>query len=193
MSRKEQVSFSQSKNVAILELGGSHAECIHTQIHYLVMAGYRVHLICDEAVWSQIEEKQRLSGVQVHQSQRNILQRVVTTFKIHYYLRKHKIRLMLVNTIEVSTIRDICCFPLPRKLKTVGLLHNADKLITGRSLRLIVGKKVKKFFVLSEYIRKKFQPQTKYGLDVFYPIYFPEFAQVPVEKSTDEIWITIPG
>ncbi|MDR0692457.1 MAG: hypothetical protein LBF69_05410 [Prevotellaceae bacterium] len=193
MNREIQQKSERSKSAVIIELGGSHAECIHAQIHYLTIAGYQVHLICDEVVWSQIEEKQRLAGVQIHQSRRNILQRILTAVKIHRYLRKYEICVMVVNTIEVSAINDMCCLPLPRKLKCVGLLHNARKLLTGRSLRFIVGKKVKKFFVLGEYIRKNFQPQTKYNLAVFYPIYFPTFAPVPVRKSTCEIWITIPG
>jgi hypothetical protein len=193
MNRKIQQKSERPKSVVIIELGGSHAECIHAQIHYLTTAGYQVHLICDEVVWSQIEEKQRLVGVQIHPSRRNILQRILTIVKTHRYLRKYGICLMVINTIEVSAINDICCFPLPRKLKCVGLLHNARKLLTGRSLRFIVGKKVKKFFVFGEYIRKSFQPQTKYKLAVFYPIYFPTFTPVSVKKSTDEIWITIPG
>jgi hypothetical protein len=188
-----QIKSGQSKNVVLIELGGSHAECLHTQIHYLATAGYRVYLICDEIVWSQIGEKQRLSGSQVYPSRRNIIQHIAMMFKIRRYLREYKICFMVINTIEVSAIRDICFFSLPRKLNCTGLLHNADKLTTGRSLRLFIGKRVKKIFVLSEYIRQKCQLQTKYKLAAFYPIYFPEFAPVSFEKSADEIWITIPG
>jgi hypothetical protein len=193
MNKKTQQKPVQPKNAAIVELGGSHTECIHTQIHYLDTAGYHVHLICDDVAWPQIEEKQRLVGVQVYQLQRNILHRISIAIKIHRYLRKYKIQYMVINTIETNIINDICFFPLPRKLKCVGTLHNAHKLIKGRGLRFIVGKKVKKFFVLSEYILKKFQPQTKYNLALFYPTYFPAFAPMRVRKPADEIWVTIPG
>ncbi|MDR0729222.1 MAG: hypothetical protein LBF19_03745, partial [Prevotellaceae bacterium] len=66
------------KNVALVELGGSHAECLHTQIHYLTTAGYRVHLICDEAVWKQIEEKDRLAGYLLCKGKRNAWQSIVS-------------------------------------------------------------------------------------------------------------------
>jgi hypothetical protein len=186
-------SSIRKEKVALIELGGSHAECLPTQIHYLKTAGYRVHLICDEAVWSQIEEKEQLAGVQVHKRQRNRLQTIATVLKIHRYFRTHKIDFMIVNTIEAATIRELCIFPFPKKLNATGVLHNAEKLTKGRTLRWIVGRRVKKFFVLSESIRQTYQPQTRYRLEAFYPVYFPKWEHAPAHKAEDEIWITVPG
>ena len=182
------------KNAVLLELGGSHAECLHTQIHYLAANGYDVHLICDKRVWSQIEEKHLLKGFQVHNlPDKNIFRQLISIFRIHFYVRRHRISHLIINTLESTIIRNSFLVSFPKKLNCTAILHNAQKLVSGKSLHRIVGKKVKKFFVLSEYIRRNFQSQTHFKLSVFYPIYFPKFEFVTLEKSPGEIWITIPG
>jgi hypothetical protein len=187
--------MKRNNNAVLIELGGSHAECLHTQIHYLSQQGYNVHLICDHFVWSQIEEKNRLAGVQLHSMKRGGrgMARIVRIFRIHYYLRHHKVRFVVINTTEITAIRDIFLIPMPRRINFTGMVHNGKKLSSGRSLNLIVGRRVKKFFVLGQYIKNKYQPRTRFKLEVFYPLWFPKFEDVNIPKAPNELWITVPG
>jgi hypothetical protein len=180
------------KNVALLELGGSHAECLHTQIHYLALSGYKVHLICDTRTWSQIEEKHLITNSQVHTIRKGVFHQLALLFKIHRYIRKRRISHLVFNTTEIKIIRNLFLIPFPEKLNLTGILHNAIKL-SGRGMRNIIGKRMSKFFLLSEYLREKYQPLTDFRLATFYPVYFPSLTVCPIEKPSDEFWIAIPG
>ncbi|MDR2474691.1 MAG: hypothetical protein LBD45_02420 [Bacteroidales bacterium] len=181
------------KSVALLELGAAHAECLHTQIHYLTSNGYRVHLICDNITWTRIKETNLLAGVQIHSADNSLFHQFALLLKIHFYIRQQRISRLVFNTTEINVVRNLFLISFPKILNITGILHNAEKLVDGRSIRYIVGKRMQKFFLLSEYLKEKFEPLTDFKLSVFYPVYFPPFTICPIEKSTDEFWITIPG
>jgi hypothetical protein len=181
------------KNVALLELGGSHAECLHTQIHYLATNGYNVHIICDTRTWSRIVEKNLLAGFQIHSHGNSLFHQLALLLKVHWYIRRRRIFRLVFNTTEIIAIRNLFLIPFSKTMKLAGILHNAEKLVSGRSIRYVVGKRMRKFFLLGEYLKEKFEPQTGFKLSVFYPLYFPRFTVCPIEKSFGDFWITIPG
>ena len=189
--------IAEPKNAVLLELGGSHTECLHTQIHFLAEAGYRVYMICDAVVWSQIEEKDRLAGSMILDVKRGFFARLAMAVKIHRYMYKHEISYMVVNTTENTIVRNIFLLPFFRKVNCTCLIHNGRKFISSLSLRLIILRKVKKFFVLGEFIKQTITSavaRRSYRLEVFYPMYFPKMNDVStIEKNDDDFWITIPG
>ena len=185
------------KNVALIEFGKSHSECLHTQIYFMAKAGYCVHLICDSVVWSQIEEKEKLAGSMSVEIKRGFFQSLLVVFKARRYMRKHRITHLVVNTIENAIIRILFLLPFFRKVNCTGLVHESKKFASGHSFRRIIRHRVKKFFVLSEYIKNTTQDvaaKGKYEVEFFYPLYFPALNDISLVKKNDgEFWITIPG
>ncbi len=185
---------SEEKRAVLMELGGSHAECLHAQICYLSKGGYEIYMICDTSTWEQVEEKSLIKNVQLHNVKSGLFSQLAMVWKIHRYLRKHKISKLLVNTVGITSVRNIFLFHLPKRLECIGIAHDGEKLLKKSSLTLVVGKKMKKFFVLNDYIKKYIeQHQIKAHIESFYPIYFPKFKKVEISKPEGEIWFVVPG
>jgi hypothetical protein len=84
-------------------------------------------------------------------------------------------------------------FSLKGKRKYYGIIHDLKNLDNKHSR--ILEKNISRYFLLNDYLlnRVKDYRQTPNKFNVFYPIFFPHYQPVPIEKPANEIWITIPG
>jgi predicted CoA-binding protein len=55
-----------NKNIALVELGGSHTECMHLQIKALKESGYKVFLICNSILFDDFPDKTVFNAYQLH-------------------------------------------------------------------------------------------------------------------------------
>jgi hypothetical protein len=181
-----------NKNIALVELGGSHTECMHLQIKALKEAGYNVFLICNSFLFDEFPDKTVFTACQLHQINHAVTSQIKNMWKVKTFLKKNKIDTVVFNTTEINIIRNLLVLPLFSK-NYIGIVHNGRYLEESTSYK-IVSRKIKKFFVLSKTIKDnlKLKPEIKTG--VFYPVYYPEYREVNIPaKKNNEIWVTIPG
>lgn len=179
-------------NVLILEMGGSHIECIYTFVHFLKLQDHSVHLACNQKLLPLFPEQESLSGILPLNDHFTMTTSVKAFLSVRKYIRKHRIDALIINTTELKIIRNLSFF-IPAKLNCTGLVHNAKKLEKSFTFTKILSRKIRKFFVLSDHLLQHIRPDPVFSVSVFYPVYFPQPKPAPVSKPADEYWITIPG
>lgn len=182
-----------TKKIVLLELGGSHTECLYAQILFLQQAQYEVHIICNRELWPMLEWVPGIAGHQLHDLSSGLISHLTATRRIRQYLRLHGIRKMVINTVETSMARDLALTMLFRKTEIIGVLHNGRKLNAGFNLRRLTALKIKKFFVLNNSMLAHIQPPPGITVRSFYAAFFPDMRPVPLEKPAGECWVCIPG
>lgn len=182
---------SKENNVLILEAGGSHIECVHTMLHLLHLRQKKIYLTCNEKLVDSVVERDKLAGLFPLPDKISGVQKLRVFVLIRRYIHKHSIGTIIFNTTEITTVRDLLLF-LP-KMNYVGVVHNAAKLEKSSTLTRLMGWRVKKIFLLSNYLLQQTKPYPIFKVSVFLPIYFPAPAPIEVEKKEGEFWIVVPG
>lgn len=180
------------QQVALLELGGSHSECMYAQIQFLQSRGYGVHIICNAHLWPFFEAVPGLAGHQLHVVETSISNHWGIWRRLRAYLKANGIRTVVVNTAENSVVRDLTVLGLPVKT-WAGIVHNGRKFNRGFTLRKLILRKIKRCYVLNDTLLQHVLPPAGIKLGCFYPIFFPQLEAVPLEKPAGETWVTIPG
>jgi hypothetical protein len=181
-----------NKNIALVELGGSHAECMHSQIKALKDAGYNVFLICNSSIFDNFPDKQVFEAYQLHQIGHSLKSKIECVLKVRKFLKRYNITSVVFNTTEIGIISKLTVFPLPAVINYVGIVHNGKYLESSTSCKQ-VSRRVKKYFVLSRMIKDSLNIKLNIKVNAFYPIYYPEYPKVNLHKKTGEIWIAVPG
>ncbi|AUC84883.1 hypothetical protein CW731_06070 [Polaribacter sp. ALD11] len=179
---------------AIVELSKSHEECVFSQISFLQEDNNDdVSLFLHPAIKNQITylnlannvsiiNFDELKGFKSLQYQLNVVKELSKFDKV------------IFNTASSSKqVRNIVFFLLFYKVECIGVLHNTKKLQKSFTQK-IISLKIKKYFVLSDYLKDKVRiSNSKIKLESFYPIFFPKFKSQNIEKKQGEVWFCIPG
>ena len=70
---------------------------------------------------------------------------------IRRYLIEKNIKEVIFNSADGIRIRNLLLFPFPKEMEFAGILHDSEKVIRSGNQKFI-NKKVKKYFVLNDYI-----------------------------------------
>lgn len=178
-------------NILLIEAGGSHIECMYSLIHILSRNNERVFVACNKKLVSLLKEPSKLAGLLELPDDISKKQHFLLSLKIRKYIRQQKIEAVVINTTEIRFIRNLL-FLLP-KLNYTGIIHNTKGLEKSFTFTKLVSRKVRKFFVLGDYLLSELNPHPVFRVAPFYPVYFPEVKTAFAKKSANEIWITIPG
>ena len=161
--------MNKKLNVLIFEHTTSHSELIYSQIKFLAKDGHSIHLWINKNSDSTDFKLASITLINLAQSK----------FKIFYnlfkYIRTKRIDAIIFNTAHGLFIRDLSVLLLFSKVKTYGILHQADKLVYSFTQKIILSK-TKHYYVLNDFIlewMKKNYIAEKVKLNSFYPIYFP--------------------
>ncbi|MEO6489940.1 MAG: hypothetical protein ABIO04_08390 [Ferruginibacter sp.] len=179
-------------NVLILEMGGSHIECIYTFVHLLKLQEHDVHLACNKKLVPLFPEKERLSGLLTLSDKFTSISQLTAITSVCNYMRKKKIDTLVINTTEITIVRNLSFF-IPNKINCTAIAHNAKKLEKSVTFTKILSKKIRKFYVLSDNLLKNIHPDPVFKLAVFYPIYFPRPKKRNIIKPASEFWVTVAG
>lgn len=180
------------KSIALIELRFSHEDVLFAQVLFLNSLGYEVHLICSTRLSARLGE---VAGI-AHRLELPMDERFFNNwqqlFKVHRYLKEQGLTKAVINTASGKINRDLLLIP-NTKTTFVGILHDTSKL--GKSgTQQIISRKVKKYFVLNDYLLKGLKKQfPKFQFESFYCLAFPDFKGYSLEKKEDELWICIPG
>lgn len=180
-------------NAAIIELGGSHDECIFSQVRFLKEYGYTVHLICTSNLEQQVSEFADVDHFVFFDFEKaGSVSSIYKLIQIRRYLIKNNITQVIFNTAEGNLVRTLTLLPFPSKINFSGIIHNGHKLLKSSSQR-IISRRVKKYFVLNDYILPHLNNIDGISVESFYPIFFPEPESVILPKQPDELWVCVPG
>lgn len=188
---KHKMAQRNINNVLILEIGGSHIECVHTMIHLLHYKQSNVYLACNEKLSNSVVEKDKLTDLLILPNDITKKQQFGVFFRLRKYIKSNAIGTVVINTTEITIVRDMLLF-LPR-LNYVGIVHNAAKLEKSFTLTKLISRRVKKIFVLGNYLLQQIKPVPVFNVASFFPVYFPPPLQTGVKKEPGDFWVVVPG
>jgi hypothetical protein len=179
-------------NVLIIEIGGSHIECVYSFVHFLKIKNHQVHLACNEKLLPLFPEKDRLSGIISLPNEFNLIKQLKTFFRIRAYVKKNNIDNIIINTTEIKLIRNLSFF-IPRNINCTGLVHHAKKLEKSTTFEKFLSRKMRKYFVLSDFLLNNTKVNSLFEAKAFYPVYFPKTKRNDIHKPHGEFWVVVPG
>ena len=179
-------------NVLLLEIGGSHIECMYSYLHLLKIKNHQVHLACNQKLVALFPEQDQLDGLLILKDKFSFSEQIKAFFQIRNYIQKNNITHLIINTCELKIIRNLFLF-IPNKINCTGLVHNAKKLEKSVTFTKLLSIKMKKYLVLGDFLLKNIQPFFKFQVQSFYPIYFPSVKNKTVQKPDGAFWVCIPG
>lgn len=147
-------------------MGGSHDECLLTQIFALRKKG-NVILITNRHIAQRNVYFQSL-GITIVD-----FEDYPTPRKILGLLKKHKAEKTIFNTAQGKFVRNISILGLFSKIEFIGIIHT-KRMFFESFTQKIINWKIKKYLVLSEFILNEIQAKKNRKIDYFYPIRFPK-------------------
>lgn len=169
----------ENETIALIELGGSHDECLYSQVLFLKHYGLRVHIILFDEHLHRMDVFPEVDMWQSYKKPGGWLKEWILVFRLLTYLKDQGIGRVVVNTAEGNLIRKLS-LAAGRRIEFTGIIHLTSKLWTSRSQK-IISRKIHKYLVLADFIRDKLEKADPgVSIESFYPIYFP------VEKVADE-------
>lgn len=174
--------MTKAQKIALVEIGGSHDECLLTQMIALHEHSCEILLICNPELlernphfskWISAELVVNIRGSK--SEQRKEISRVWR------WMQEQGVQKAVLNTAQGGMMRALCWKALFSKIEFVGILHTTRKL-EGSFTQKLIHWKIKKYLFLSEFLLSKVKAPKGIELDYFYPIDFP----VRVEPKTHE-------
>lgn len=180
--------MNKQTKVLIFECTTSHSELIYSQLKFLNAYNFKIHL------W--INEKADITyfswvTVTLINSADNRLQIIS---KLVRHIKSLNIDYIIFNTAHGLLIRDLSIVLFFSKVKAVGILHKAEKVVKSFTQK-IISLKVRNYFVLSDYVLSWLKTNTrgyKINFSSFYPIFFPVSNFINNSRE-DEFVVCIPG
>jgi hypothetical protein len=184
----------EHREIALIELGGSHDECLYSQVLFLKRSGYIIHLIIRQDHYNRLIPYPEVDHWKCVEKPGNWFAEWRLMLDIRAYLRRNNIRNAVFNTAHGNLIRKLSRIT-GKSTDLTGILHNARKLWTSRTQR-IISRRVRKYLVLADFVEQNLRSDTRLdralAIDHFFPVYFPE--QVPTsEKQSSDFLVCIPG
>ncbi len=157
--------------VALIEIGGSHDECLLTQFHALKSAGISIAFVTTQEVLDRNSSFENYIDHQLVLPKEELKSRLKSSKKIKRYLQKVNASKVVLNTAHGNIARNLAVLCLFSKMKFYGILHTTIKL-EGSFTQKLISCKVKNYFLLSEFLCNKAQNISKLSFDWFYPLRF---------------------
>lgn len=162
----------ETSKIALIELGGSHEECLYSQVLFLKKHAFQVHIMLFEDHFHRIMAFPEVDAWKCYKKPPGWLAEWYLVFRLLTYLKRHGIKKAVLNTAEGNIIRKLSR-AAGGFTEFIGIIHQASKLWTSRSQR-IINRTVKKYFVLADFIKSNLdQTITEIPIACFYPINFP--------------------
>ena len=161
-------------SVALLELGGSHDECLYTQLVALNKENRDVILVTDQEVhdrnphFEPLVDEIRIMDTHLLRKRRSGELRRLLKF-----LEGRGVTQVVLNTAQGDVVRDLCLLSLFTPIEFIGIIHTTRKF-KGSFTQRIINRKIKKYLLLSEYLLSTVKAPKGVKVGCFYPITLPE-------------------
>lgn len=177
--------------VALLEIGGSHDECILTQVIALKEAGCEVVFCGTQELydrnilfsdWFDAFHPIVLTGAAIGDFKE------IRAF--NKWLLKNDFSHLIANTAQGGHIRNLALTG-SSKIAYLGIIHTI-KMLEESFTQKLISTRFKTYFVLNDTLQQKAKKQNGIRLASFYPLDYPHFESVPLSKG-DAFWVGIIG
>ena len=177
--------------VALIEIGGSHEECMLTQMIALKSINASITLICTPEIKARNPHFEKyVDAILVV----DFTQKAWPDFKlilgINHFLKSNGFQKAVLNTAQGGHIRNLC-LTAPKSVEFIGIIHTIRKF-QGSFTQKIIHRKIRKYLLLSDFLLAKITIPKKLKVESFYPLDYPGF-DLKITKRPSETWITIVG
>lgn len=185
--------MSKVKRIALVEMGGSHDECLYAQVRYLKADGHHVTLICNSSLKSNVEYFDGLDEVHYIEL-RSGLKQWIDLRIIRRILKQGEFDRVVFNTAQGNVLKNLFLLPKLKKAKLFGVIHNLRKLQNSHSQKVIT-RNLDGYFVLNNYLIDQVNDEVKKSVNLYplYTVFYPDYSAKKLEKGENEVWICIPG
>lgn len=182
---------SMQKRVAIVEIGGSHDECILSQLVSLKEAGAWVVLCGTKDILEKNSTfKKYLDSFHEVTLPKSAIGDFLEMVRLNRWFKKNKIDRVIANTAQGGHIRNLCITSSP-KIQFFGFIHTI-KMLESSFTQSIISKKIKDYFVLNDTLKRYSKKTKNRNVYSFYPLNYPHF-NLTIPKPENEFWIAIIG
>jgi len=182
--------FMQQKKIALVEIGGSHDECMFSQINALQSINAKIFLVCDSKVHERLNKLYRFEDILIVDTTMSAIGDLKKMRGIAQFLKKNQVEKVVFNTAQGGHIRNLR-FLISKKIACYGIVHTIKKFNESNTQK-IIHKFIRKYAVLSDILKDGIRTEFKNNVTTYYPIEFPDFGKHYLQHS-DQTWITIPG
>ena len=176
--------------VALVEIAGSHDECLFTQIVALKNSNCGVILVCTKAIRERNPHFEKWVDHYIEiDFTKGTFGNLFLAGRMMRLIRQTGAKRVVFNTAQGGHVRNACLLTITRRTDYVGIIHTTRKF-EGSFTQRLINFKIKKYLFLSQFLMEKVAQPKGIKLDYFYPIRFPK-GEV-TEKETKKI-ITIIG
>lgn len=177
--------------VAIVEAGGSHAECLYSQCRFLADRGCEVHLLVHRDIAPRVrgyaDRCEVLPAVDDGILGAETLRRAVTG-----YVRRLGIRHLVVNTASGWGYR-LLVLHLATQVRITAIVHDIGRLRRSLLQRL-TARRLANVLVLADRLEAPCRDLCGNPVSAFYPAWFPPVAAgSPHVKPAGERWFAVVG
>lgn len=177
--------------VALVEIGGSHEECLLSQMIALKSAGAQITLICTAEVQNRNPHfAAYIDAVMLVGFTGKAISDLKLMVGVNQFLKENGFSKVILNTAQGGHIRNLC-LTAQKQIEFIGIIHTVRKF-QGSFTQKIINRKVKKYLVLSDFLLEKIHPPKNIRVESFYPLEYPHFDLL-LDKPDDATWITIVG
>lgn len=185
-----------NKNIALIEYGGSHVECMYFQLFALRNNGYSVFLICNKSLVDRFPDTTLFEDILLLNDAGKdvpLKKKLSDILKIRKFIKKNNINSTVTNTLECRILTFLFLVPMANCKNNIGIIHYSKYIVKSSTFKWFY-RRIKKIFFLSDHLLRNIGeiPQ-RLTISTFYPIYFPEYNDFPVEKPDGEFWVCTPG
>lgn len=179
----------ERRNVVLVELTGSHDECMYSMMKIYNALDYEVHIVASSELIGRFERYQAIKSIEFFDIPKGRLNYFGSLLKIRKYLKSINPDLIYLNTAANNIMLDLLLV-LGKKYKYTGLLHSVQKLNQSNTQNLI-SKYISKYYVLMDYLLDFVPIHMKNRVDSLYLVY--NTIDDNNYPKSDELQICIPG
>lgn len=179
------------KRIAILEIGGSHDECILSQLIGLKESGAWI-VFCGTKEMFEKNSRFQYYSDEFHEVvlPKSMFGDFFSMVRLNKWFVKNKIDCVIANTAQGGHIRNLC-LTASSNVKFFGIIHTI-KLLKGSFTQRLISKKIKDYFVLNDTLKRYAGEKNGINIHSFYPLSYPNFY-TKIDKPEGECWISVIG
>lgn len=173
-----------------MEIAGSHDECLLTQMIALKNRNCRIVLVCNPEIRARNSSFESFVDQFITlEFNKGFLGNFLLANKMMRLIRKTGAQHVVFNTAQGGHVRNAVLWTVFRKLNFVGIIHTTRKF-EGSFTQRIISLKIKKYLLLSDFLKQRVGSRKNIKIDFFYPIHFPSYPKV---EKVDKMTVTIIG
>lgn len=181
--------MSQAKHIALVEIAGSHDECLYTQVRALADCNCRLFWVTSTAMKERNPHLDPFfTDILLVDTVSKPLADLRKMKEIVRYLQEKKVEKVVFNTAQGGHVRNLALL-MPKHIVCYGLIHTLRKFQNSFTQK-VIHRMIKKYVVLSDDLLAKVKPVPGIEISSFYPIDFPHYEQDYPKK---DILVTLTG